>query len=138
MIYMDLISVLQTPESKFVLMPIVTIIAGVIIKQLCQNDKIDKSSRDLFYWTPNFLVSNFILICGEFSNHIDKVEQLEFTRSCFNAMILNVVGGAFICLWIRRWGWNVNQNYLRVWRGIFIPNVYAIILMYVVLKTILS
>ena len=54
---MDVISILQDSDSKFIVMPIVAIIAGILIRILCQNDKVDKSIRDWFYWSPSLLVS---------------------------------------------------------------------------------
>lgn len=59
---MDVISILQDSDSKFIVMPMVAIIAGIFIRILCQNDKVDKSKRDWFYWAPSLLVSMFFLI----------------------------------------------------------------------------
>lgn len=132
---MDIISILQNPESKYLLMPIVSIVAGIAIKILCQNDKVERSLKDLFYWAPSLLVSNFILVCSEFSKNIGNES---FSKNSFNALTINVIFTVAICIFIRKLGWNLRKNYLSLWCGIIWPNVFSVLLMYVVLKTMQS
>ena len=132
---MDLISILQNPESKYIVMPLVSIVAGIVVKVLCQNDQIAKSLKDWFYWTPSLLASNFILICREFS---DCLGQADYSKNCLNALLINVIFSIAICIFIRKLGWNIRRNYLGWWCGIILPNLFSVLLMYVVLKTLQS
>lgn len=132
---MDVISILQDSDSKFIVMPMAAIIAGIFIRILCQNDKVDKSIRDWFYWAPSLLVSNFILICSEFSKNIGNEE---FSKNSLNALVINIIFTIVICIIIRKFGWNLRKNYLTWWCGIIWPNVGSVLLMYIVLKTMQS
>ena len=132
---MDVISILQDSDSKFIVMPIVAIIAGILIRILCQNDKVDKSIRDWFYWAPSLLVSNFILICSEFSKNIGNED---ISKNSLNALVINIIFTIAICIFIRKFGWNFREKYLTWWCGIIWPNAGSVLLMYIVLKTMRS
>lgn len=134
---MNLAEILRDPNSKYFLVPITVAILGVLAKWFCSNDKIGiKRPIELFYLAPNLLVANFILIICEFSryNDIDDTKQLQFHDMCFSALMFNIGATIIISLWIRFLGWNQSTQKLRFWKGIVLPDILAVVIMYFVFK----
>ena len=134
---MNFAEILRDPNSKYFLVPITVAILGVLAKWVCSNDKIGiKRPIELFYLAPNLLVANFILIICEFSryNYIVDSKQLKFHVICFSALLFNIGATIFISLWIRFMGWNQSIKRLRAWKGIVLPDLLAVVVMYFVFK----
>lgn len=134
---MNFAEILRDPNSKYFLVPITVAILGVLAKWVCSNDKIGiKRPIELFYLAPNLLVANFILIICEFSryNYIVDSKQLKFHDICFSALLFNIGATIFISLWIRFMGWNQSTKRLRAWKGIVLPDLLAVVVMYFVFK----
>lgn len=134
---MNFAEILRDPNSKYFLVPITVAILGVFAKWVCSNDMIGiKRPIELFYLAPNLLVANFILIICEFSryNEIAGSKQLQFHDMCFSALLFNIGATIIISLWIRFMGWNQSTKRLGAWKGIVLPDILAVVVMYFVFK----
>lgn len=132
---MDILLLFRDPSSKYFLIPLVSMTATLLLKISCQNDNVIKLKRELFYWAPSLITSNFILIFSEYSRYssISIEKQMKFSDDCMNSLILNLVLGFLITLYIRKYGWKRNGS-LSIYHGVIFPDVAAFILMYIVMK----
>ena len=77
---MDILLLFRDPSSKYFIIPLVSMMATLLLKISCQNDNVIKSKRELFYWAPSLITSNFILIFSEYSRYssisIEKQDRL--------------------------------------------------------------
>lgn len=134
---MNVAELLRDPNSKYFLVPLTVAVLGVLAKWISSNDKVGiRRPSELFYLSPNLLVANFIMIICEFSKYalVDKSKQQLFHDSCFSALMFNIGASIAITLWIRMWGWNTYSRELRLWRGILLPDLFAIAVMYFVFR----
>ena len=70
--------------------------------------------------------------CGAF---IDGGEVLPVVEDV-GADLLNIGCSALICMGIRYFGWNEDEKQLRKWRGILLPDLASVGVMYLVFKTL--
>lgn len=130
---MNLVEYLRDPDSRYILIPVVTAVLSVFAKLVCQNDKVEADKRwDLLYLAPNLLMSNFIVICGDYSKVVEPSRQQLLNDMCFSALLLNIGMSVLIFYFIRKWGWDFNRKTLRLWRGILIPDLISLGVMYMV------
>lgn len=131
--------ILRDPNSKYLIIPLITTILGVFAKTISKNDRILKKRWiENLYLAPNLLVSNFVFICCELSKYslIEPELQPQFNDMCISALLLNIGCSALICMGIRYFGWNEDEKQLRKWRGILLPDLASIGVMYLVFKTL--
>ena len=67
---------------------------------------------------------------------IEPEKQQVFSDACFSALLLNFGATLAITFCIRKLGWNHETGQLRTWRGILIPDLLVIGVMYLVFKTL--
>lgn len=70
---LSIISYLGKSESKYVVVPLITIILGLVLRLICQNDKFVYSHREYFYWAPNLLTSALLVIFLDYCKHSQVV-----------------------------------------------------------------
>lgn len=138
--YLDFIGLLQNPDSKYFVVPLVTAILSIAAKAMSRNDQVVMKRRvEYFYLAPNLLVSNFVFICCEFPKYTlitCEAQRTAFNNTCINALIFNFWMTMAITFFIRTYGWDKERKELRAGRGIWGPDVAALFVMYMVFNTI--
>lgn len=139
---LSVIGYLGNPESKYVVVPLITIILGLILRLVCQNDKFVYSHREYFYWAPNLLTSALLVIFLDYCNHSQSVipNKDEYVDSVVTAFMVWFFTLFLEMGLIRKWGWDVVNGKPRpsLIGGIVAPDVIGIILLYAVLRIMKS
>ena len=64
----DFIFLLTSPEARYLVVPIITLLLANLAKFFCQKDS--AISRESFYWGPNIVMSAILILFVDFSNRI--------------------------------------------------------------------
>lgn len=111
---LDFIGLLQKPDSKYFVVPLVTAILSIVAKAMSRNDQVEmKRPVEYFYLAPNLLVSNFVFICCEFSKYsliASESQKVAFNNACVNALIFNFWMTVAITFFIRTFGWDKKKH----------------------------
>lgn len=134
---LSIIGYLGQPDSKYVVVPLITIILGLVLKKTCQNDKYLYSYREYFYWAPNLLSSSLLVIFLDYCNKKLEDKTQEYMDSLMSAFVLWVVTLLSIIFIIRKWGWRdglLGKPSPTILGGILVPNIICVVMLFAVLK----
>ena len=140
----DYFSFISLPITRYLFIPIITVIIGTWARYSSQNDKYDLAKRDLFYWSHDIIVSGFIVVFVDFANNCSASGTTVPVT-----IILKFIGCLFVCLSglivvgfiIRKFGWEKPIPAivrLHLWKGIIIPNVIAVSVLWIIFKIMQS
>lgn len=134
---LSVISYLGKPESKYIVVPLITIILGLVLRLVCQNDKFAYSHREYFYWAPNLLTSALLVIFLDYCNHsqIDIPNKNLYVESVITAFMAWFCTLFIVIGIIRKWGWFDCNGRPRptLLGGILVPDAIGVMLLYAVL-----
>lgn len=139
--FLDIIGYLGKTESRYVVVPLITIFFGLFLKRTCQNDKFLYSNREYFYWAPNLLSSSLLVVFLDYCNRGHVKSNSEYMDRVISAFILWVVTMLLVIWIIRTWGWQKGLNgkiSLTIVGGILFPNIICIVLLFAVLNIMMQ
>lgn len=138
---LSIIGYLAKPESKFVVVPLITIVFGLFLKRTCQNDRFIYSYREYFYWTPNLLSSSLLVVFLDYCNNGHIKQPASYMDNVISAFVLWVITMLLVIWIIRTWGWRKDlygKITPTILGGILVPNVICIVLLFAVLNIMMS
>ena len=134
---LSIISYLGKSESKYVVVPLITIILGLVLRLICQSDKFVYSHREYFYWAPNLLTSALLVIFLDYCNHSQVMipNKDAYVDGVMTAFIVWFCTLFIVIEVIRKWGWSIVAGRPRptLLGGIIVPDAIGIMLLYSVL-----
>lgn len=122
---------LSSPLTKFFLVPLLTVLLSFIIKVTSVNDKYPIDSAELFFLGPDMLSAGILLVFIELCN-------AGVSAGVIWALVLCGISLLLMPLWIRKLGCKVGPitNFWghHLWRGIIIPDLWGVALLYGILQ----
>lgn len=136
---LSVISFLSKPDSKYVVVPLITIVFGLFLKKTCQNDKYIYSYREYFYWAPNLLSSSLLVVFLDYCNK--SKYSISYMDNVISAFVLWVITMLLVIFVVRTWGWRKDLSgkiMPTILGGIIVPNFICIVLLFAVLNIMMS
>ena len=136
MMDIDILSLLSDTNSKYFVVPSVSLALSTFLKYFCQNDKYAALSWELFYWGPNLMTTALLLIFLDYAAYCNAEITTEKSKDYGNLMFIYIVIVFFMMLLIRKKGWKPNSiggvRHAHV-LGIILPNIIGFAYLYYIL-----
>ena len=129
---------LSTPEARYFVVPIITLLLANLAKFFCQKDSV--FSRESFYWGPNIVMTAILIVFVDFSNRImSEPDKISFSIHTMTALGLCFVILIGMMAFIKLCGWDNDEKdktkyRIRKWRGVVIPDLLGFMTLYIILN----
>lgn len=134
----EFIFLLTSPEARYLVVPIITLLLANLAKFFCQKDSV--ISRESFYWGPNIVMSAILILFVDFSNRI----LYETNKIAFSIHVMTALGICILILlgmiaFIKVWGWEIDRYDKTKYRigkycGVIIPDLIGFATLYIILN----
>lgn len=136
-----MIDFLSSPLAKFFFVPLITIIVGLFIRVSSINDKYKIDTKECFFLGPDFISAGLLLVFVELCNSFQAGGAFVGNSSgIVTSLVLCFLSILFMPFWIRKFGYMeepITHGYSHhLLKGIIIPDVWGLAVLYCILKYI--
>ena len=133
-----IVEYLGKSSSRYVVVPIITIVVNIAIKYICQNDKYNYSLREYGYLAPQLSTTALLVVFLDFCTNVHHVENAEiYSMKVIVAFLIWLIVMWVMMIIIRKLGWFRDFDGKikpTLWCGIIIPDVVGLLLLFVMLN----
>lgn len=136
-----MIDFLSSPLAKFFFVPLITIIVGLFIRVSSINDKYKIDTKECFFLGPDFISAGLLLVFVELCNSFQSARaSVDNSSGIVTALVLCFLSILFMPFWIRKQGYKeepITHGFSHhLWKGIIIPDIWGLVVLYCILKFI--
>lgn len=136
-----MIEFLSSSLAKFFFVPLITIIVGLFIKVSSVNDKYKTDTKEWFFLGPDLISAGLLIVFVELCNSLQLSNAVEGNNSgVVSALVLCFLSILLMPFWIRKTGYEeqpiMHGFSHHFWRGIIIPDIWGLAVLFFILKFI--